>query len=84
MARTPLTPRQRLEGRRLARRLRNVREASGRSAEHVARKARISIDTVRSIESERTPNPSFLTVAYLAQELAIDLNKLAAEATRRR
>lgn len=84
MARIPLTQHQRQEGRRLARCLRRGREDSGRSAEDVAHKARLSVETIRSIESERTPNPTFLTVAYLARELSLDLNQLAQQATRRR
>jgi transcriptional regulator with XRE-family HTH domain len=84
MSRPALTARQRLQGQRLARSLRRSREASGRSAEEVARKAKVSVETVRSIESERTPNPGFLTVVYLAVELSLDLNELAAKATRRR
>jgi hypothetical protein len=43
----------------------------------------VSVETVRSIESERTPNPGFLTIVSLALELSLDLNELAAEATRR-
>ena len=38
------------------------------------------METVRSIESERTPTPSFLTIACLAVELSLDLNELAAKA----
>jgi transcriptional regulator with XRE-family HTH domain len=83
MTRQPLSDRQREEGLRLAERLRKMREATGRSAEDVARGARLSVETVRSIEVQRTPNPGFFTVAHLARELELDLNELAEEAIRR-
>lgn len=62
----------------LASRLTQARRDSGRSAEAVARSAGISVETVRSIEKGRTSTPEFFTVAALATELGISLDKLYA------
>nr|WP_030848712.1 helix-turn-helix transcriptional regulator [Streptomyces griseus] len=76
MSRRRLDPAAQLRGQRLASRLTQVRRASGRSAEAVARSAGISVETVRSIEKGRTATPEFFTVAALATELGLSLDEL--------
>lgn len=43
----------------------------------VARRAGISVETLRKIESGRVPTPAFFTVAALAQALGVPLATLA-------
>jgi transcriptional regulator with XRE-family HTH domain len=89
-----LVPRQaiaiddRQHGERLGRLIGVARSADGRSAQQIAEAARLSVDTVRSLESGRVPTPSFVTVAKVAAALELSLDHLHAEAseppTRRR
>ncbi|WP_242910732.1 helix-turn-helix domain-containing protein [Actinomadura terrae] len=76
MSRRRLDPAAQRRGQALASRLTQVRRASGRSAEAVARGAGISVETVRSIEKGRTSTPEFFTVAALATELELSLDEL--------
>ncbi|MFI9319732.1 helix-turn-helix domain-containing protein [Kitasatospora aureofaciens] len=78
MSRRRLDPAAQRRGRMLTSRLTQARQASGRSAEAVARSAGISVETVRSIEKGRTSTPEFFTVAALATELGLSLDELYA------
>ena len=76
MVRTPLTDAERARGLALGRTLQRAR--GGRSAADVARRAGISLDTLRKIERGAIATPAFFTVAALADVLCIDLHDLAA------
>ena len=43
--------------------------------------ARLSVDTIRSLESGRVPTPSFVTVAKVASVLSLSLDQLNAAAS---
>lgn len=60
-------------GQRLAER-RRIKRLSGQD---LAVQSGLSVDTVRSIESGRIPNPGILTVAKLAAVLDASLDELA-------
>jgi transcriptional regulator with XRE-family HTH domain len=60
-------------GRRIAKR----RETLGLSGQQLAQEAGVSIDTVRSIESGRVPNPGIMTVTKIADVLEASLDELA-------
>jgi transcriptional regulator with XRE-family HTH domain len=75
MVRLPLTPEQLAAGRRLGGRLRTARGA--RTLAEVASEAGISPETLRKIEAGRLATPAFVTVAALAQVLAVSLDELA-------
>lgn len=78
MVRPPLTIEQRLRGQRLGQALRAAR--GSRSMVDVARRAGISVETLRKIEMGRVPTPAFFTVAALAQALEVPLTALATQA----
>lgn len=86
MPRPPVPDDAREHGRALGRLLGSARDTDGRSAQEVAQAARLSVDTLRSLESGRVPTPSFLTVSRIAGALALSLDELdrtaAAEASR--
>lgn len=63
-------------GRRLASQIRQERTRAGVSAEALARSAGLSVETVRRIERGLIPNPGFFTVAAIAGELGIELDRL--------
>jgi transcriptional regulator with XRE-family HTH domain len=75
MVRSPLTPQQRLTGRRLGAYLREAR--GDRKPADVAQAAAISPETLRKIETGRLATPAFTTVAALATVLGIPLDELA-------
>jgi transcriptional regulator with XRE-family HTH domain len=75
MVRTPLTAHERARGRALGWALQRAR--AGRSAAEVARRAGISLDTLRKIERGAIPTPAFFTVVALARVLDVDLADLA-------
>lgn len=77
MVRPPLTVEQRLRGQRLGQALRAAR--GSRSMVDVARRAGISVETLRKIEMGRVPTPAFFTVAALAQALEVPLTALATQ-----
>lgn len=77
MVRPPLTIEQRLRGQRLGQALRAAR--GSRSMVDVARRAGISVETLRKIEMGRVPTPAFFTVAALAQALEVPLTALATQ-----
>lgn len=54
----------------------SARGADGRSAQQIAEVARLSVDTLRSLESGRVPTPSFLTVSRIAGALDLSLDEL--------
>jgi transcriptional regulator with XRE-family HTH domain len=47
------------------------------SAEDVARRAGLSVETVRRIEKQATPDPGFFTVARIARSLGLSLDYVA-------
>jgi hypothetical protein len=50
------------------------------SAQDVAVSAKLSVDTLRSIETGRLPTPGFLTVARIATTLNLSLDQLHRDA----
>jgi transcriptional regulator with XRE-family HTH domain len=76
MARKAVTPADAEHGRRLGAHLGHLRGNTGQSAQDVAARAQISVDTVRSVETGRVPTPAFLTVARLASVLGQSLDEL--------
>lgn len=74
MVRVPLTPADRERGERLGLLLRDAR--GGRSIGDVALAAGISPETLRKIETGRIPTPAFFTVAALAVELHLPLDRI--------
>jgi transcriptional regulator with XRE-family HTH domain len=75
MVRIPLTPAERARGERLGALLREAR--GERSLADVAAAAGISAETLRKIETGRIPTPAFFTVAALAAELGLPLERCA-------
>ncbi len=84
MPRPSLTSEERERGVTLGRALATSREATGRSAEKVASDAGVSVETVRSIERGRVPNPGIFTVVAIARTLQLDIDELATKALSRR
>ena len=78
MVRPPLNSDQRLRGQRLGQALRSARGT--RSMVEVARRAGISVETLRKIETGRVPTPAFFTVAALASVLELPLATLVSQA----
>lgn len=74
MVRPPLNTEERLRGQRLGQALRVARGRD--SMVDVARRAGISVETLRKIEAGRVPTPAFFTVAALAQALGVPLATL--------
>lgn len=75
MVRLPLTPAQLAVGQQLGAYLRRAR--GDRTLVDVARAAAISPETLRKIETGRLPTPAFVTIAALADVLAVPLDDLA-------
>ncbi|MDQ1022810.1 transcriptional regulator with XRE-family HTH domain [Streptomyces umbrinus] len=73
--RTPLTPRERQRGERFGALLRQARGA--RSMVEVAAAAGVSAETVRKIETGRSPSSAYFTAAALAAALGVPLGELA-------
>jgi transcriptional regulator with XRE-family HTH domain len=82
MSRQKLSTSDRRRGQELARALKNTREERRVNVAHLAVGSQVSVDTIRSIESERSLAPGFFTVAALARELELDLEELARRAMR--
>ena len=61
----------------LGTRVAKKRTTSGLSGQQLAVRADLSIDTVRSIESGRVPNPGIMTMAKIAKVLNASLDDLA-------
>ena len=74
VVRVPLTQFERARGERLGRLLRTAR--GQRSMVDVAAQARISVETLRKIETGRVPTPAFFTVAAVAEAVGLSLDKL--------
>lgn len=68
---------------RVGDRIQERRKALSITGQQLAEHAKVSIDTVRSIESGRVPNPGILTVAKLAGVLNSSLDDLAGHRVRR-
>jgi transcriptional regulator with XRE-family HTH domain len=79
MARTPHTPEQLAEGRKLAASLRLARQRQNEAQAQLATHSGISIDTIRKLEQDGITAPSFVTVARLARQLQLPLDVLASE-----
>jgi transcriptional regulator with XRE-family HTH domain len=76
MPRRALSEADRRHGRRLGQRIAQERSHAALTTQDLAVAARLSIDTVRSVESGRVPTPAFLTVARIAAALGISLDEL--------
>ncbi|MFD6952605.1 transcriptional regulator [Nocardiopsis sp. TSRI0078] len=74
MVREPLTADQIERGRLLGALLRQAR--GERTMVDVARRAGISVETLRKIEGGRIPTPAFFTVASIATALGLSLDDL--------
>jgi transcriptional regulator with XRE-family HTH domain len=74
MVRVPLTAEEIAQGRRLGEVLRAAR--GPRTLGSVAQEAGVSVETLRKIETGRIPTPSFATVAALADELGLSLDRI--------
>jgi transcriptional regulator with XRE-family HTH domain len=64
-------------GQRLARALRDSRDAREWSQAELARAAQVEADTLRKIEIGKTHDPGFFTVVDLARALELNLAELA-------
>jgi transcriptional regulator with XRE-family HTH domain len=80
MVRLPLTPAEVERGQRLGALLRLAR--GERSMLEVALDARVSPETLRTIESGRVPTPAFPTIAAIADVLGLSLDAVWAEISR--
>ena len=81
MVRPPLSPSERARGERLGALLRQAR--GQRRMVEVAAAAGIPVETLRKIESGRTPTPAFFTIAALAAVLGVPLEELAGQCAAR-
>lgn len=77
MVRLPLSAQDRERGERLGRLLREARGERGMA--EIAGVARISVETLRKIETGRIPTPAFFTVAAIADAVGISLDAVRAE-----
>lgn len=83
--RKPKTAESHRRARRLANFLRSRRqEHNGLTAEKLAQKARVSVDTVRKLEAGRISDPGFFTVGRLAVVLGAQLSELFEAASSKR
>ncbi|MEO7125836.1 MAG: helix-turn-helix transcriptional regulator [Nakamurella sp.] len=76
MVRVPLTAQQVERGRMLGDTLRNARGT--RTMVEVAAVAGVSVETLRKIETGRSPSPEFFTVAQICGALEISTEELVA------
>lgn len=74
VVRVPLTEFERARGERLGRLLRTAR--GERSMVDIAATARISVETLRKIETGRVPTPAFFTVAAVADAVGLSLDEI--------
>lgn len=81
MVRPMLTRAERARGERLGA---LVREARGdRSMVEIAAASGVPVETLRKIESGRTPTPAFFTIVAVAAVVGADLDALAAQSASR-
>lgn len=74
MVRVPLTPAEVRRGRDLGAALRVAR--GSRTMVDVALRAAISVETLRKIETGRSPSPEFFTILRICSALGITLDEL--------
>ena len=77
MARTERENKPKVEkrGSRLSSLIQEARKAAGLTQEELSKKAKIKIDTLRSIEGGRIQAPNVFLIADIAKELKGDLNE---------
>src|SRR6478735_6444029 len=78
MVRTALTSEQRLRGRALGAAIQQLRTPI--SAEQLAMRARVRVDTVRKIERGAIATPGFFVIADIAGQLEVTLDDLVLRA----
>jgi transcriptional regulator with XRE-family HTH domain len=76
MGRPQVDERERERAERLGRLLADRRRQQSLSQAELARRARVSLDTLRSVEQHRIAAPSFYLVAALAGSLDLSLDQL--------
>jgi transcriptional regulator with XRE-family HTH domain len=64
------------EAQRLGSRIRESRQAEGLSQPELAKRARLSVSTIRKLEQGAAREPSFHAVARIADVLKLDLNRV--------
>lgn len=74
MVRVPLTPAEIRRGQNLGAALRMAR--GSRTMVDVASRAAISVETLRKIETGRSPSPEFFTVLQICSALGIPMDEL--------
>lgn len=77
MPRPPLTNAQIARGIRLTQALSEARAEAGVTQSALAEKADVSVDTLRKLEANKTPAPSFFLVSAIAGPLKLSLDQLA-------
>jgi transcriptional regulator with XRE-family HTH domain len=77
MVRVPLTAEQIERGRLLGAALREARGTL--TMVEVAARARVSVETLRKIETGRSPSPEFFTIANICTALGITMERLVLE-----
>lgn len=82
MVRPRVSEEDRISGRVLGARLREMRLQAGISAQALAEASEVSIDTIRSLETGRVAAPSFMTIARIAGALSLSLDELVASHAR--
>lgn len=80
MARSARSSRDLLRGEALGRQLRQARTSQGLAREEVARRAGLSVETLRKIEQGKTAAPELFTVHALAQALGLSLDAITVAA----
>ncbi len=75
MVRVPLTAEEIKRGQELGATLRSAR--GQRTMVDVALCANISVETLRKIETGRSPSPEFFTIAQICAELGLSLDTIA-------
>ena len=75
MVRVPLTPAEVRRGRDLGAALREAR--GSRTMVDVASRAAISVETLRKIETGRSPSPEFFTILRICSALGITMDELS-------
>lgn len=77
MSRPSLTTAQIERGTRLTQALKDARTSADVSQTALAEQAEISVDTLRKLEANKTPSPSFFLVSAIATPLKLSLDQLA-------
>src|SRR5919199_1606671 len=80
MVRVPLTTEQIDRGRLLGAALREAR--GPRTMVEVAARAHVSVETLRKIETGRSPSPEFFTIANICGALGITMEQLVVNGSR--